>query len=118
MARVLATATELKDLAQVSFVVGNLTVATSDKMHFDNNGDVFLIVHNADASAHTFDIIAQNSTDGVVPTDHQESVAAGDYIGVGAYNVPLLNVAGKVQIDWEAGEEEHLYYKLIKFRPL
>ena len=119
MARVTATATAVANLSAVSIKpTAGLTVATSDDLDFSNNGDVWLVIHNADASSHTATIKAQGSSDGVSYSDHTETIAAGDTVVVGAYNKGALNTGGKVQIDWESGEEEHLYYKLLKFTPL
>ena len=117
MSRVEVTPTTVENLSTgVSVKIADLTAFTADKVQFDNNGDNWVALHNADASAHTVTVNTANTLHNVNYTDPVITLAAGDHALFGPFDMAALNTVGKIYLDPEVGEEAHIFYKVLKFR--
>ena len=117
MARVEVVPTEVENLTTgISVKIADLTAFTSDKAQFDNNGDCWVVLHNADAVAHTVTVNTTNATRNVGFADPAFVLAAGDHKEFGPFDMTALNTVGKIYLDPEVGEEAHLFYKVLKHR--
>lgn len=119
MARATLTATNVgTSLSSVNILGTDGTVGTAEGIDFSNNGNHFLILHNADAASHYATIKAQGNVDGADFTDETITVAAGKTHIVGPFNKGAFNTGGKVQVDYEAGEHDHFYAKVLTIKKL
>jgi len=115
MARASASASIIQNLgAGIDTTVAALTVMTADGFQFDNTGREWVVIHNADASSHYATVLAPGTDNGADFSPETLTVAAGKYIHFGMFSKGAFNNGGKVQIDPEVGEHEHLYYKVLR----
>jgi hypothetical protein len=118
-ARATLTATDVgTSLTSLAITGADGTVGTADGIDFINNGNTFLILHNADAAQHTATIVAQGNSFGADFADETITIAAGKTHIIGPFNKGAFNIAAKVQVDYEVGEHDHFYAKVIAINRL
>ena len=92
------------------------TTGTNDDIEFANTGKEVLIVRNTEAAPHTYTIIGKGATQwGADTADEACTVAAsGMNVHANIETAEFNTTGGLVEIDLEAGEEDHFELSVVK----